>query len=155
MLTAGVWFPVLPPSCKRAHLIKIFSLPHRSPSGLQAASATFLTNRRICFWSLCGARAEGCRVHRRCAVLLCTPAPRALLEQNYNFDSRMRWCTTGGINRCSKKKKSYPGLMVVRPPQPLFISSGESCIASAALFALWERELLKQQIRANGRGEAV
>ena len=104
MLTAGVWFPVLPPSCKCAHLIKIFSLPHRSPSGLQAASATFLTNRRICFWSLCGARAEGCRVHRRCAVLLCTPAPGALLEQNYNFDSRMRWCTTGGINRCSKKK---------------------------------------------------
>lgn len=110
MLTAGVWFPVLPPSCKRAHLIKIFSLPRRSPSGLQAASATFLTNRRICFWSLCGARAEGCRVHRRCAVLLCTPAPGALLEQNYNFDSRMRWCTTGGINRCSKKKKiiSWP-----------------------------------------------
>lgn len=77
-------------------------------------------------------------MHGRCAVLLCMPAAGALLEQNDNSDSKIRWYTTVSINRCYQEK-SYPGFVAVRPPQPFFISSGESCIPSAALFALWER----------------
>lgn len=77
-------------------------------------------------------------MHKRCAVLLCMPAAGALLEQNDNSDSKIRWYTTVSINRCYREK-SYPAFVVVHPSQPLFISSGESCIPSAALLALWER----------------